>query len=297
VASAAKYAGESFRLRAGARPLGFGGAYVALAADPSGIYYNPAGLSQATTDQLILLHSETFGSLINHDFVAYSHPVTLGTHGGSLGIGVYRVGGGGILITGWNADSSRIVVKSEKSHYDYLFLAGCGYKVSDRWRAGGTAKIILRSLADNSAWGLGLDLGIQYDVARDLTLGLTVSDITSSFLSYDNGTRESILPSVKVGGSYSLHYQRLTARAIFDGDLLFEGRRSAAQLHSGNLSLDTHWGGELSYENLIFFRAGSDIGRLTFGVGVAVNRFRLDGAYMDHKDLDTSYRLSLNIAL
>ena len=119
-ASPAKYAGESFRLGASARPLGFGGAYVALASDPSGIYYNPAGLSQVTSDQVILLHSETFGSLINHDFVAYSHPVTLGTHSGSLGIGIYRVGGGGIVMTGWNADSSRIVAISEKSHYDYL---------------------------------------------------------------------------------------------------------------------------------------------------------------------------------
>ena len=144
---------------------------------------------------------------------------------------------------------------------------------------------------------MGLDVGIQYDVAPDLALGLTVSDITSSFLSYDNGTRESILPSVKLGGSYAYHYQRLIARAIIDAEFLFEGRRSAAQFHTGRLSLDTHWGGELGYDNLVFFRAGSDIGRLTFGVGVAFNRFRLDGAFMDHKDLDNSYRLSLNIAL
>jgi len=34
-AGGAKYAGEAFKLGASARPLGFGGAYVALASDPS----------------------------------------------------------------------------------------------------------------------------------------------------------------------------------------------------------------------------------------------------------------------
>jgi hypothetical protein len=293
----AKYAGESFKLGAGARPLGFGGAYVALASDPSSVYYNPAGLAQITGAQLLFLHSETFGSLINQDFVAYSHPMSLGDRPGALGIGIYRLGGGGILLTGWNADSSRLVVKSEENHHDYLLQLGGGYKVSDRWRAGGTAKVILRSLADNSAWGLGLDLGIQCDVSSSLTLGLTAADITSSFISYDNGSKESILPSVKLGGVYSYRRQWFTARVVGEGEFLFEGRDRAAQMSLGRASLDTHWGGELAYEDLVFFRAGSDIGRLTLGVGIGFNRFRLDAAFMDHKDLDNSYRLSLNIAL
>ncbi len=293
----AKYAGESFKLGAGARPLGFGGAYVALASDPSSVYYNPAGLAQVTGTQLLFLHSETFGSLINQDFVAYSHPMNFGDRPGALGIGLYRLGGGGILLTGWNADSSRLVVRSEESHYDYLLQLGGGYKVNERWRAGGSAKVILRSLAGNSAWGLGLDLGAQYDVFPTLTLGLTAADITSSFISYDNGTKESILPSVKLGGVYSYRHQWFTARVVADGEFLFEGRDKAAQMSLGTASLDTHWGGELAYENLVFFRAGSDIGRLTLGVGVGFNRFRLDAAFMDHKDLDNTYRLSLNIAL
>jgi hypothetical protein len=128
-------------------------------------------------------------------------------------------------------------------------------------------------------------------------LGLTAADITSSFISYDNSTKESILPSVKLGGVYTFRHQWFTARVIADGDFLFEGRDKTAQISLGTVSLDTHWGGELAYENLVFFRAGSDIGRLTLGVGVSFSRFRLDAAFMDHKDLDNTYRLSLNIAL
>jgi hypothetical protein len=293
----AKYAGESFKLGASARPLGFGGAYVALTSDPSSIYYNPAGLGQVTGTQVVFLHSETFGSLVNQDFIAYSHSMKFGDRPGALGIGLYRLGGGGILVSGWNADSSRLVVKSEENHYDYLLQFGGGCKVSGRFRAGGSAKIILRSLAGYDAWGLGLDLGAQYDVSPALTLGLTAADLTSSFISYDNGTKESILPSVKLGGVYSYRHQWFTARIVADGEFLFEGRDQTAQMSLGTASLDMHWGGELAYENRVFFRGGSDIGRLTLGVGVGFNRFRLDAAFMDHKYLDNTYRLSLNIAL
>jgi len=293
----AKYAGEPFKLGASARPLGFGGAYVALTSDPSSIYYNPAGLGGIAGSQLLFLHSETFGSLINQDYVAYAHAINFGERPGALGIGLYRLGGGGILITGWNADSSRLVVKSEESHYDYLLQIGGGCKVHERWRVGGSIKTILRSAAGASAWGLGLDLGLQYDVFSALTLGVTAADVTSSFISYDNGTKESVLPSIKLGGVYSYRRQWFTARLIADGEFLFEGRDKAAQVSLGTASMDTHWGGELSYEDRVFFRAGSDIGRLTLGVGVGFSRFRLDAAFMDHKNLDNSYRLSLNIGL
>lgn len=294
---AAKYAGEAFKLGANARPMGFGGAYVALTSDPSAVYYNPAGLAGAVGNQLLFLHSETFGSLINQDFVAYSHQVSLGARPGALGIGLYRLGGGGIFVTGWNADSSRIIVESEESHYDYLLHLGVGCHRSEHLRVGAAAKVIVRSLANYSAWGLGIDLGAQYDVSSALTVGVNATDITSSFLSYDNGTKESILPAVRLGAVYAYQRQWLTARLIGEGEFLFEGREQAAQVSAGSVSLDTHWGGELAYEDLVFFRAGSDIGRLTVGVGVSINRFKIDAAFMDHQNLENTYRLSLNIAL
>lgn len=293
----AKYAGESFTLGAGARPMGMGGAFVAIADDPSGVYYNPAGLALVESNQLLLLHSETFGSLINHDFIAFSRPSHIGSRSGSLAVGIYRVGGGGILLTEWDAERGRPVVTSEESHYDYLFLFGGGMRLKEHWRIGGSGKVILRSLAKNSAWGLGVDCGLQYGTTDGLSLGMALSNATSSFIAYDNGTKESILPSLRLGFGYSRHFQPIIARVAADGEFLFEGRKSSAQLHAGKVSLDSHIGGELSYEDVVTFRVGSDIGRLTFGVGLKFYRFRLDGAYMNHKDLDNSYRLSLNIAL
>lgn len=293
----AKYAGESFTLGAGARPLALGGAFTAISDDPSGLYYNPAGLAQINGRQILLLHSETFGSLVNHDFISYTNPVVFRDRPGSVAIGIYRVGGGGIILTEKDPITGGPKVLSEESHYDYLFLLGGGVNLSERWRVGSSAKIIVRSLAENSAWGLGLDFGIQYGSTKGFAVGATLTNATSTFLSYDNGTRESILPALKIGATHSTEVNHFTLRAVADVDLLFEGRDAAAQVALGAMSLDSHLGGEISYHEIVYFRGGSDIGRLTLGVGIKFNRFRLDGAFLDHNDLDNSYRVSLNIAL
>ncbi|MGB5106754.1 MAG: PorV/PorQ family protein [Candidatus Zixiibacteriota bacterium] len=294
---AAKYAGEAFALGAGARPLALGGAYVALAGDPAGLYYNPAGIAQIQGRQIALLHSETFGSLLNHDYVAYAHPVNFRNKAGAIAAGIYRVGGGGIILTEKDPITGGPKIISEEGHYDYMVLLGAGMKLSDSWRFGATSKIIVRSLANNSAWGLGLDIGVQYGGNEGFALGANLTNATSTFLAYDNGTRESILPALKLGATYARSFDQFTVRAIADGDFLFEGRDAAAQASVGAISLDSHLGAELSYHDIVYFRGGSDIGRLALGVGLRFNRFQLDGAFLNHNDLDNSYRISLNIAL
>jgi hypothetical protein len=294
---AAKYAGEAFTLGASARPLALGGAFVALADDPSGLYYNPAGLGLVEGRQVSMLHSETYGSLVNHDYIAFTNPVILRKHPGSVAVGIYRVGGGGIILTEKDPETGGPVVISEKSHYDYLILLGGGVRVSERWRIGVNTKIIARSLAGSSAWGLGMDVGIQYGSLHGFAAGANLTNATSTFLSYDNGTRESILPALRIGATYSADIDQFTIRALVDSDVLFESRDAAAQVSMGTISLDSHLGGEVSYHEIVYFRGGSDIGRLSLGVGLKFNRFRLDGAFLDHNDLDNSYRISLNIAL
>jgi hypothetical protein len=105
---------ESFKLGANARP-GLGGAYVALASDPSSVYYNPAALAQSPAlnrsfsipkplAQSIKILSLTLLNELRRPLVLWHRPLP--------------PGGGGVLLAGWNADSSQ--VKSEESHYDYL---------------------------------------------------------------------------------------------------------------------------------------------------------------------------------
>jgi long-subunit fatty acid transport protein len=77
VAVADKFAGDFMANGAGARALGMGGAFAAVADDASAVYWNPAGLSGLEKRQLMLMHSEQFGDLIEYNFGSYVNPTGL----------------------------------------------------------------------------------------------------------------------------------------------------------------------------------------------------------------------------
>ncbi len=99
-AHAAKYAGEFLSLGVGARPIALGGAYVADRGDVVDGYYNPAGLPNLRQPQAAVMHAETFGQLVNHDYLAYGRPVGSGDDNAVMALSLFRLGGGGIIVTG-----------------------------------------------------------------------------------------------------------------------------------------------------------------------------------------------------
>ncbi|PIW98226.1 MAG: hypothetical protein COZ80_11695, partial [Ignavibacteria bacterium CG_4_8_14_3_um_filter_37_9] len=69
-----KYAGEFLSIGVGGRPLGMGGAYVAIANDVTAGYYNPAGLAKLNYPQIALMHDERYGNLVNYNYAAVAIP-------------------------------------------------------------------------------------------------------------------------------------------------------------------------------------------------------------------------------
>jgi len=289
----AKYAGEPFALGVGARALAMGGAAVAGPFDGSAAYWNPAGLNHTTGHSILAMHSETFGSLLNHDFVGYTH------YRGdsrfmikSYGAYFYYLGGGGIKITDLDPVSQRPYVLREESHGDYLLAGALAGKIKNRIDIGVTVKIIYRDLGTLSGYGLTADVGALYQPYDFARIGLVVTDITSGFIRYDVGNTESIIPTVKPGLLLHHTYNDFTGRFAISGDVKFEGIKEAAQYWMGELSLDTHFGWELSYREMVFGRAGFDIGNFTGGVGVDIRRIKIDLAYLHNSDFDETFRIS-----
>ena len=103
---------------------------------------------------------------------------------------------------------------------------------------------------------------------------------------------ESIYPTVKPGIMIEYPYRDFTGRFVASGDVKFEGIKRAAQFWNGPVSLDTHWGWEIGYRNMVFGRAGFDIGKFTAGGGVDVKNITVDFAYLHHDDLDETFRVS-----
>ncbi len=288
----AKYSGEFLYLGVGGRPLSLGGAYAAESGDVLSGYYNPAGLSRLNRPEAIFMHSETFGSLLNHDFLAYARPMGAGDTQAAFGVSLYRLGGGGIIVTTVD-QTGRFQMVSEESHADYVGYFSYGRMFGKRLSAGVSAKLLYRDIVDESAVGIGLDLGAIYALTDWADFGLNLQDAPGTFLSYSTGTKERVNSTAKMGAKFHGKRGRFKMSLLADTDIRFEGRDFSAQASTGPVSFDFHFGLEVRYLEKLSARIGSDIGNLSLGAGLRFNRFIVDIAMRDHSDLDHTYLVSL----
>ena len=299
-AGAAKYAGEFLRLGMGGRAWGLGGAYSAIGTDATAAYWNPANLADLAGRDLMLMHSETFGALLNYDAAAVALPAP--RYGTDLGVGfaLFRLGGDiqRTRLANPNlpiSDSNRVVRDGEAAGAsDWAAYAGLGKRLNSHLAVGAALKLIYRDLLDVTAIGFGLDVGARYTPHRWWTGAVTVYDLTTTLLAYDNGTKESVNPSVALGAAFHPRWERVEIALLTDGLVQFEGREQGAQFYSGKISVDLRWGIEVLYRQRLAFRGGMDTDHPTLGVGIRFRRFSVDGAWKSDDLLDDSYRFSLS---
>jgi hypothetical protein len=99
-ASATKYAGEFLKIQVGARALGMGGAFTAVADDATAPWWNPAGMVYLPYREILPQHAEKFGSLVTHDYVGAVFPLGGKTaHHSALGVALLRSAVDDIAIT------------------------------------------------------------------------------------------------------------------------------------------------------------------------------------------------------
>ena len=294
-AMATKYASDPFTLGAGAGPLGMGGAVIAGPYDATSGYWNPAGLSLISGKQLQTMHAETFGSLLNHEFIGFAANTGKEKGLNAYGLYLYSLWGNGIKITGYDVQQQWPYVVREESHADMMLGASLAGRYSANFSYGATMKLIYRDIAAATAYGLGLDLGIVYRPDSQITAALVVTDATSTFLAYSNNNTESILPAVKPGFSYRWTHQDVAVTLAGQSIIRFEGRKQTAELWQGNISADFQAGMQLAYRNAAFGRIGYDQDQFTAGLGAAFSRYMIDLAYLHHSDLDDTFRLSAGI--
>ena len=295
--AANKYAGEFLTHGVGARALGMGSAFVAVAHDVTSGYWNPAGVVDADVRSVHLMHSETFGDVVNYDTGAYVHPLSADA---ALAVTVIRLAVDDIPFTGdFNVSDEGVVQYNEddiiwESDSEMAALISYARRSSERLRVGGNLKLIRKSIGNYSCYGLGFDLAGQYDVTERTTLGINVRDVTTTFLVWDTKERERIMPTVKVGVAYTMPVSSMdgVVTAAVDADVRFENRRLADEYHIGAVSADTHYGVEFLYRDIVGVRTGLAMGQLTAGAGLSLAGFTVDYAFGKHEYLDSSHRVS-----
>ena len=311
-----KYAAEFLRLGVGARALGMGGAFVALADDASASYWNPAGAARIERPEMLFMHAEQFGSIANHDYLAFVQPLEGGSARSAVGLGLIRFAVDDILVTrdayldlndngvydrdqngdGVLDDPEPILVDRfyTDSDTEYALLLTYGREMSERFSLGGNIKLLRQGLLDNTSFGVGLDLGLLASPRPDLKVGVRVADATTTRISWDTGRREVVNPSLTFGAAWT---RRLPGSlGLLTGALgvagTFEGREEASQASLGSFGGDLQGGVEYWYAGAVAGRLGLDAGNLTAGAGLRYRGLGADYAYLSHEELDATHRVS-----
>ena len=305
-----KYGGEFLSIGVGGRPLGMGGAYVAVVNDVTAGYWNPAALSNINYPELSLMHDERFGNLVNYDYGGVGFP--LGTNS-SLGFSIIRLGvddipdtrnalidlnGNGVLDPGERIDPNKITFFNAA---DYAFFFTYAKKQNEKFSYGANLKIIRRDLAEASAWGLGFDIGARYSPFEKFYLGANLQDITTTYLSWSTGKKETITPTAKLGTAYQIDFLNGVLTPAVDFDVRFEGRENSANANLGPVSFDMHAGIEYTFKDVFSVRTGyNDLGNLTLGAGVKLPKLNIDYSFAKFdgdEDLGNTHRISLVFTL
>jgi len=312
-AEVAKYAGEFLSTGVGARALGMGGAYVATGNDITHGYWNPAALSTLSYPEFAAMHSERFAGVVNYDYVAFGMPFRQKE---TLALSVIRLGVDDIPISAIpRSDLATDAVFEDENgqmrvnrpyvdHYvsdaEYGFFLSYARFYTDDLQYGVNAKFVHKGVGDNSAWGLGFDVGLRWNPWKELIVGTNFQDVTTTLLAWDTGTRELISPTLKTGLAYPFSIPLLRSRLILAGDVdtRFEGRGTSSHLSAGALSFDFRVGAEWSVYDVVAIRLGrDDVGEFTAGIGLQLSRLDIDYAFMQHSHLKDTHRISLRIRI
>ncbi|MBL0341429.1 MAG: PorV/PorQ family protein [Bacteroidetes bacterium] len=309
---APKYSNEFLSIGVGARGLGMSGAQVATVNDVTSGYWNPAGLTLGTGDlQIGLMHAEYFAGIAKYDFAGLAAPIDATR---TVGFSFIRfavddiIDSTELLDADGNIDYDRL---KSFSAADYAFLFTYAKKTKiEGLRYGVNAKVVHRKVGEfASAWGFGLDLGIQYDKNK-WKFGAMGRDITSTFNAWSFNTEkledvfiqtgneipenglEITLPKLILGASYKTYLkEKFSFEPEVNIDVTFDGKRNVP-IKSDPISIDPKLGIEIGYSDFVFLRGGvSNIQKIkdvdgsdktsiqpNFGLGVKIRNVSIDYA-------------------
>lgn len=314
-----KYSNEFLNIGVDAAALGMSNAVVSTTSDVNSGYWNPAGLVHLEDSQLALMHSSYFANIANYNYVAFAKPLD---DRSAVGVSLIRFGVDDILDTTQLIDDQGVINFDRINTFstaDYALIVSYARKLPlDGLNYGINAKVIRRVIGDfASAWGFGLDAGIQFETKNEWKFGFMARDITTTYNTWtfdeDNfekirgaveGQNQSLpekteitLPKLELGLSKSwiFHYD-YSFLAAFNLNIRFAETNDV--IASSFASVAPALGFQFGYTDLVFLRAGvgnfqnelqiDNSENLTFqpnfGVGFKYKGIEVDYAFTDIGD-------------
>lgn len=286
---------QFLKISVGARAVGMADAFVANAMDASALYWNPAGIAQFKTNEILLSHTDWFVD-IKHDFIG----------------GVYHLSRNdaiGLSLTALYTDDMEITTETQPygtgRYFKYIDIAvGATYarRLTNQFSFGFTIKYVEETIDVLKMRGILVDLGTFY------WMGLGTSRFAVSISNFG----EDIAPKGEVtllNGEKIASFQSFSPPTMFRFSFAVEPIMNdihrittAIQLNHPNDNAENFGiGVEYSFKESFFVRGGykinADEQNLTFGAGVALKTSLLnlsfDYAFARFERLGNTHRFSL----
>jgi tetratricopeptide (TPR) repeat protein len=265
---------SNFHLGFGARAMGMGRAFTAMADDPTAVFWNPAGLENIF-QQSVTFFNTTLYEGATYLFLGYALPtLDLGT----FGLGIGRIGVGGIEyrdIDGYNEGYP------DFSWDEYQAYLSYAKKLPWNITSGATIRVVRRGFSgvfneDNLIdYGVGMDLGFLYKpemfsspLLTDWSFGLNVHNLFTPQIKEGNVVDELPL-SIRLGILRRLYFSGGGNNVNVLLDLDYSEKRGTF----------VNLGAEYRFKELGMLRTGFDVNGLTFGAGVKYSIFQIDYAF------------------
>lgn len=268
------------KLGVGARAIGMGEAYSAVSDDASGIFYNPAGLSFARSNEVTLMHKNwAFGTTT--EFVGS----TLRLNELTLGFGINSTNVDGIEIREQPGPS-----QGTFGLHDLAISSSGSLRLDSSLSIGATAKFLYEKIYVDESSGAAFDLGLRYQYVPALSFALAVSNVGFMSKLVNDATK---LPSGMRGGA--------SLSETLGDDLACTLAGDALKVFDDE-GLRLHFGGEIVYDALLALRLGYQFGYeakgISAGVGVRYGLLRFDYAYVPFSSqLGNTHTLALTLNL
>ena len=272
----------------GARPLGMGSAFTAIADNADAPYWNPAGLSQVKISELTTMQTK-LSTDTDYYYVSYTRPFFKG----ALGVSWIQVGLGNILQTaspeGWPNEVRTLGVFTYFSNA--YFISYGADLVKDKLAFGLTFKYLtsdMSTIAEGKATGFSLTPGVLYRPIKELSIGAKLDEVLN-YQRWGTGTVEQAPAKLRLGLAYKIGSPVSGLwSTVLSADI--------SQILRYGYTPEFCLGAEYNFADSIFFRAGYSDSTMSAGAGFRVKHAEVNYAYVTQTALskENVHRISLS---
>ena len=296
---AAKYAGEIFKMGAGVRNFALGRTGLTDVNTPALAYWNASLLLRQTYNTFELMHAQEFNGLLKYDSFS-------GSWGENhrIGFTLSRIAINNVPMTRLPdpADSvhagNRPYRHRSVNNSDYILYLGLAGRIGS-FPIGMTPKFVYRTLANETAFGFGVDIATHFKPNDIFMFGIRVRDAVPTQIYWRNGTTESVNTGVDLEMQISAKMPVIgrPLNLFINGEINTEAIKKNSFVNIGDVSLDPHLGAELVLHPMVSFFTGYDIEFFTAGIGINYNNLLLNYAFEQNSYLDNSHRFSIGVKI